>query len=244
MNSLHQIEPAFTAAAKSSKSTDEARVPEATVDPVLLYPYVCHRQTYGAWFADARIMSDIAYHPEMPEYLGIVTVSGKDHLTIPFAERLASADSSLAGAIANIAIQEYRDGAATGTLVSVNETLRRFRGIICLGNVTEPEVLHDYLEIPQDYDSWIACQLKGLKMKRGRDYFNLPPGTQTAAAGNMVLSIHMAADIARRCQTRRCEQVRQCMEKLKRSLSGIGPSTWSLVSLGSDGRGPIEWRQG
>lgn len=244
MTLLNQIQPAPTAAGNTSKSTDEARVPEATVDPVLLYPYVCHRQSYGAWFSNARTMSDIAYHPELPEYRGIVNINGNAHLTLQFAKRLASSDSSLASAIANIAIQEYHDGAATGNPASVNDTLRRFFGIVAAGNVSDPRSLHEFLEIPEDYDSWIASQIKELKMKRDRNYIRLPNGTQTPDGADMVLSFHMAQEIALRGKTPRCEQVRQCMEQLRRSLSGIGPSTWSVVSLGPDSRGPIEWRQG
>lgn len=82
--------------------------------------------------------------------------------------------------------------------------------------VTDPELLHEYLAVEMEYETWIRKQIEKFRMKSGRGYLRYPDGSY-------VISLFEAQRIALCENTKRAEQVRICISIMNRRHTECPP---------------------
>jgi phage anti-repressor protein len=190
----------------------DTQLPEQPILARLLHPYVEHRFTYHQWINEAKRRCTNPL-PRSAGYRGLATANGEYAMSLTLAACLALRDPTLAGAIPTIAIEEHYRATDATPKVCVNETLRRFIGVVIEGNRSDARRLHEYLEVEEEYDRWIAGKIKSFKMKYRHNDDRIRYGN---AAKEIVLSLRMAQEVAQHEKTRRGVQMKIYLEHQKR----------------------------
>lgn len=191
----------------------DTQLPEQPVLARLLHPYVENQFTYDGWMNEVkRICANPM--PHTAGYRGLATANGEYAISLTLAACLALRDPTLAGAVPYIAIKEHQYAAGAPPKVSVNETLRQSIGLVSDVGRCYARRLHEYLEVEEEHDRWIAEKIKGLKIKYRRDYDRV--NIRNSEAEEIVVSFRMAQEIAQHEKTRRGVQVQIYLEHHKR----------------------------
>lgn len=199
---------------KLIRSTNlDTQLPEQPVLARLLHPYVENHFTYDGWMNEVKRICTNPM-PHTAGYGGLATANGEYAISLTLAACLALRDPTLAGAIPYIAITEHQYAAGAPPKVTINDTLRSFMGLVFGGVTSDARVLHQYLEVDEDYDRWIAGKIKSFKMKDGKEYEKIEVGDPNGK--EIVVTFRMAQEIAQHEKTRRGAQVQIYLEHQKR----------------------------
>lgn len=190
---------------------------EPTVMAELLHPYASFGLPFDQWLRQLLRMCQSA-RPQQVEYHGVKMVDDTVALSMIFARSLANLDPTMAGAIPEIAIEEFYLAGEGAPKDMVNTTLRQFVGLVGPATLSPSRLLHQYLEVEEDFGPWLAGYIKKLKMERGRNYLKWHDPTE---GETIILTFRMAQEIAQLEKSRRGMQVKAYMDghkqrKLKR----------------------------
>ncbi len=138
----------------------DTHLPDYPILARLLHPYVGRSLPFDVWLegiVNPGRGSIFGYSG----FRGYVCGNGgyEYAISLKLASLLSLMNPTLAGAIPNIAIAEHSSTTAATPRASINQTLFQATGLVQEG-MSDARVLHQYLEVEEDYDRCVQRQLK------------------------------------------------------------------------------------
>lgn len=184
----------------------DSHLPGYPIFARLLHPYVNRGLPFKGWLEgiiNPGRRSLFGYGG----FRGYVSGNGEYEYAISpdFARFLTLMNPTLAGAIVAIAIAEHNNTKGPKPKASINHILFQARDLMSTG-MSDARVLHQYLEVEEDYDRWIEGKIVSHKIVYLKEYLRVGSGKR--GSEKIVLSYLAAQEIAQHEKTRRGAQVK------------------------------------
>ncbi|MFM2199327.1 MAG: hypothetical protein RLZZ505_2759 [Verrucomicrobiota bacterium] len=184
---------------------------ETAIDAKILYPYAGEEIPYEDWINEIKRMpSGLIGSLAVEEGVRRVNClqDGRTLIETTFAASLLMGFSNgFPRAIPLIAIAENLG--VSPPAASISWELVKYSDLAIKYLISDPELLHEYLGVEMDYETWIGKQIQKFRMKSKRGYRRSPDGSY-------VIILIEAQRIALYENTKRAEQVRICISSMNR----------------------------
>ena len=191
--------------------------PETTVDARLLHKFIARSIPFEEWITNL-IMGRCPW----PVHTGrevVRTTSGSATIPMLLASFLSHFNCTLAGAIPHVLIDEFlNDPTRSPSAWSVNRSLEQSFPLVIEPQLVPARILHEFLQVEEDYPVWWEQQRKVLKLKFPQDYWKLPMGSEvspgassigTADPVEILVYVPTAHGIIEQAKTTRAQRLRK-----------------------------------